>query len=625
MRVHQWYILWVVYCRTMSTVTTFLDELNHTYRTLHHAFETLFWVSYMGDHAVDAKKDAALAEIDAFRSNHALRERAAVLCETASAPLAVRLQVWVDFFDLYQMSGEAAALKCQIDELESVIGNKRATRVEGYLDPKTGNFIAASSVKMRTLIQTDSDEAVRKACFDAREALALDCIDEYVTLVSLRNQFARLQGYADFYDYKLRHIDRMTKTELFGLFAAVSSKTSGNFAKIRDLAKQVKGLRKPWNFGYLMTGDFTKEEDQYFQFDQALLRWGRSFAALGVNLKQGTVQLDLLERTGKYNNGFCHWPDLVYYKKGVRQPGSANFTCTVVPGQIGSGYSGYTTLFHEGGHAAHMLNCVQKDVCLNHEYAPMTAAWAETHSMFMDTMFDSIEWKQRYALNAAGVTYPFELYMRKEAALALLKPRRILSIAFVSSFERDVYELAKPTAAQIIKLARKNFRIYNDFSEDSLAALNVPHIYSWESSCSYHGYGLAEMALSQWREYFYKKYGYVVDNPQVGKEMHVTWQWGARYDFKSSVKMATGKTLSSAALIKEVTMTPVQVTARAKKRLQRMQSVKMYTKPVDLGGAIRMVHGKKVIATTEDSFELMAAIYAAWVKKMAAAVQSPAE
>ncbi len=603
---------------TMSAATIFLDEMNDAYVKLHHAYEQFFWLSYMGDRSVTAKKDKALSALDAFRANGALRQKAEELYVRSPKKIQERLQIWIDFFDLYQMPEEAKSIKVKIDALESRIADIRSTRSEGYVHPLTGVWVEASIVKMRTLIQTDPDEKIRKACFEAREKLALDCLDEYVELVQLRNQFAQLLGYADFYEYKLLRIDKMTKNELFTLFDTIADKTKGIFAEIRALEKSKKGLRKPWNFAYFTAGDFTKEEDQYFQFDQSLERWGRSFAALGINFRNGKLQLDLLDRKGKYNNGFCHWPDLVHFTQGRRQPGSANFTCLFVPGQVGAGTVAYNTLFHEGGHAAHMLNCDQRDVCLNHEYAPMTAAWAETHSMFIDTMFDSIEWKNRYAINASGERYSFELYTRKEEQLSLLKPKGILGIAAVSTFEREVYELSVPTAEKIQKIARQVYKKYNDFSVDSLWLLNVPHIYAWDSACAYHGYGLAEIALAQWREYFYTKYGYIVDNKNVGREMLKTWKWGAQLDFQTCIKIATGKKLSSAALIKDITLSASAEVARAKKRLARMEEVPRYKKAVDLQATISMVHGKKVIATNEQSFEQMAETYGAWVQKIAA-------
>ena len=600
----------------MSAALKHLNSLNTTYATIHHSYETLFWDSYMGNKTVSTQKDAAQAKLDAFRSNEELKRNTEKLkVGTSNKQLQQRLQIWIDFFGQYQMPEAAKTLKGEIDALESRIQKNQTTRVEGYVDPKTKTFVKASTLKMRTIMRTHDNEPVRKACYAAVEKLAVDNLAEYVELVQLRNQFALLLGYEDFYDYKLRHEDKMSKDELFAIFDSIAEKTTGHFEKIRQLEQTEPGLRKPWNFAYKMTGDFTKEEDTYFPFDQAVLRWGQSFSALGIDFKDGTLKLDLLDRVGKYNNGFCHWPDLVRYENGKRIPGSSNFTCNVVPDQVGSGITGYNTLFHEGGHAAHLLNTTQREVCMNHEYAPMTAAWAETHSMFIDTLFSSPEWKAQYAKNTDGEYYPFELFARKERTLNLLKPIGILGIIFVCQFEREVYELKNPTTEKIVALAYKNHKRFFDQDGESLWALQIPHIYAWDSACSYHGYGLAQVALAQWREYFYKKYDHIVDNKQVGKEMKKTWQWGSSKSFSQAVKEATGKKLSSAALVTEINLSPEKVIKRAKQRIQVLETKRISKKPVNLKANICLVHGTKKIADDTESFEQMAQAYGTWVKK----------
>ncbi|MEN9582115.1 MAG: oligoendopeptidase [Candidatus Parcubacteria bacterium] len=601
-------------------IEAFLLELNTTYAKLHKKYEDFFWTSYMGDHSVEAEFKDALIQRDAFKSDRSLADKVSALLPYADKKQKVRLLHWKLFFSKYQIPIEVLGIKKEIDEIEAKVHEQKAKQKEGYIDPKTKKFVTASKMKMRTMQYTDPDEKIRKACFDGLETLAPRYINEYIQLVSLKNTFAQALGYADFYAYKLETEEGMKKNDLFAIFDSIYGKTKYAFANIRAqekvLAKQKKpGLRKPWNFSYFLSGDFAKEEEPYYQFDQALIRWGKSFASLGIDYQKGKLQLDLLDRKGKYNNGFCHWPEPRYKKGDIQLTGTSNFTCNVVYGQLSSGNDGMHTLFHEGGHAAHLLNMNVPDICMNTEYPPGSTAWAETQSMFLDTIFSSIEWRTRYAKNADGQSYPFDLYERKIAKTHMVMPLGLNSMMAVASFEKAMYEAKNLTPQKVMATAKKVFKKFFDRSVDSLWLLDVPHIYAWESSCSYHGYALATLALTQWRQYFYKKYGYIVDNHRVGKEMAKVWQLGSTKTFPEFVKMATGKKLTAEAFVQGVTASKAKLLSNAKERINKLSKVKQDTGPIKLNASIKMVHGKEVVADNKKSFENMAEVYKAWLNK----------
>jgi hypothetical protein len=167
---------------------------------------------------------------------------------------------------------------------------------------------------------------------------------------------------------------------------------------------------------------------------------------------------------------------------------------------------------------------------------------------------------------------------------------------------------------KVKQIARESFRKYFDRSEDSLMALNIPHIYSWESSAYYHGYGLAELGVSQWREYFFKKYGYIVDNPKVGKEMAKVWKYASLYKANELVKMATGKYLNADAYIRDITRSLPDIMKNAKAKIKRLEKIPVYTKEPQLNAKISIVHGVKKIADSSRGFKNLDAKFRKWIR-----------
>jgi oligoendopeptidase F len=601
-----------------------LNSLNKKYYNLHKKYEDLFWKVYMGEHGLTDQMNEALAKRDAFKSDKRNLQKVESLLAGGEGvkktgkpetSLIKRLEDWKGFFQDNQVPDDILKLKNEISDLEGKIHKILNGRKEGYINPKTKKFTSASMAKMGNLQSTHPDEKVRKACYTAMNKLSKDAMKEFVDLVNLRNEYARERGYEDFYDFHLSDLEGMSKKELTKIFGDIYQDTKHSFGKIKKLEKHNPGITRPWNYAYMMSGDFRKEEDQYFQFEEALGRWGKSFAAMGIRFRGGEIKMDLLDRKGKHGNGFCHWPKTVLFESGKRNPGAAGLTCNVVPNQIGSGFGGYITLFHEGGHAAHLLNSEQKEVFFSHEYEPMSVTWAEIQSMFLDSVMSSPEWCSRYAKNEKGEAYPMDLYEKRVKKVSINTPLRMNGILYISEFELLCYaeeKLTKKRLGEILKHVDSKY--YGHLGGRSpYTAMNVPHIYQWDSAAYYHGYGLAELGLSQLTEYLRNKYGYIVDNPNVYKELQKVWKLGGSLPMKELVVLATGKKLSAKAYLKKVNRPAEKVISDAKKNIKRLEKVPHYKKRINLEAKIRIFDGKKEISNNSVGFEQMAEKYKKWI------------
>jgi len=598
--------------------TTFLDKLNKEYYELHKKYENFFRTSYMGDHSIDQEMNIAEAKLLQFKTGKQnLTNIKKSLNKETDPKLKERLQNWKSFFESNATPNNVKKLKEKIINIETKLQKKMAEQKQWYIDPYSQKFIKASHPQMWLKMSTEKDEKIRKACFDWKEKTAGTFVKDLIKLVKMRNEFAKKSGYKNFYEYKAQTEEQMNSDEIFNIFNTLKTKLTPLQKKIKDLEKEIPNLRKPRNFNYLMTGDFINEEDQYFPLDNIIQSRWESFSAININYQWAEMQLDLLERKGKYNNWFCqqHKPVLIVWSK--KNPAAINFTCNAIPWQIWSGNNAWTTLFHEGWHGAHFANMEQKDIIFNTEYAPASTARAETQSMFLDTMYSSIERKTRYAKNKKWKYYPFKLYEKKINKLHKIAHSWILSISAVVKFEEIIYNIneEKLTENFIIKLAKELSLEYFNYSEPTLRILSVPHIYSRDSSAYYHWYGMAYLALEQRREYFYKKYWYIVDNPNIWKEMTKVRKLGSSKSFQELLKIATGKTLSTSAYLKRISKTEKEIIQESKEKINKLKSIPQFKWEINLNAQIQIVHWKKIIATNKKNFNKLCTDFNHFIEK----------
>jgi Zn-dependent oligopeptidase len=357
--------------------------------------------------------------------------------------------------------------------------------------------------------------------------------------------------------------------------------------------------------------------DPYLPFGKGLRRWADSFRRLGITFRGATLQLDLLERKGKYQNGFCHGPMPTYYDAHGRWvPGEINFTSEATPNQVGSGWRALNTLFHEGGHAAHFANVTQNSPCFSQEYAPTSMAYAETQSMFCDSLLEDADWLTRYARDGEGGAMPDELV---HARIASRQPFLAFDerwLAVVSSFEAALY--AMPDAARtpdaVLRLARQTeLRILGVPSPRPVLA--VPHLLNQESSASYHGYLLAHMAVYQTRASLLDRVGHLTDNPDIGPLLaEHYWAPGNSVDHDATLVSLTGEGFSARHLAEECNRSVDEAWSAAQSSIVAARARDYPADyPPSLDATIRIVHGADVIAENGESDDAMCTAFERWV------------
>ncbi len=602
--------------------------LNQQFLDLHSEKENLFWETKMGlgDNAIESQKKLSKAEIAMQEwSQDANRLQALKSFDQSngySQDDKTALSGWINYFTANTIEQKSAQqISLEVIELEGALQSARNAMDLGYIDPKTGAHVPATSTLLANIMKMDDDEATRKAAFEGMRSIEPYVIEHgFLEIVKKRNALGRALGYEDYYDMKVQRTEGFSKKRLFELLDDLEAKTrdaaklaSENFAKEKG-----ETALEAWNYGYMRSGDLPKLTDPYFSFTHSLDRWVRSFSAMNIRYRGATLQLDLIDRKGKYENGFMHGPVPAYFNEGKWMPAHINFTANAMPNKVGAGFRAMETLFHEGGHAAHFSNVLMNSPCFSNEFAPTSVAYAETQSMFLDSILSDADWQTRYAKNDKDEAIPFELIERSIRLEQPFEPLMIRSMLTICYVEKYLYEMSDDqlTRDNVLSMMRDVERKMQFLNAGPRPALAVSHLLAGESSAYYHGYVLAEMAVQQTREYFMAKYGHIMDNPNIGPELEAGyWAPGNSVAFMDLVEKLTGKPFSADALVRSATRTPDQAVHQAEKLVEHLHNVPEYKGPFELDAKIRVVHGREEITHfTDGHFERADREFIDWVE-----------
>ncbi|MFQ1875096.1 M3 family metallopeptidase [Aeromonas veronii] len=602
-----------------SIARNYFNQLNADYLQVHRRKEDLFWSTYMGTSDDQAGFTTAEQAYKAFCANPArLPELREMLLQADEDDLKRGLQGWIAFFECNVIEDPAAA--ALMDELvaaEAALFARRKGLKLTLLDEQ-GQQVAGSLPAASTSLAASPNEAVRQSALAMFRTLEQWVVGNgFLEVVAIRNRFACAMGYRDYFDYKVRKNEQMSPEQLFAILDDFIARTDARLQQSLVELKAAKGEAAllPHNLRYSVSGDVTRQLDPYVPFSRALRDWVESFRRLGIQYRGATLTLDLLTREGKYENGFCHGPVPSFFQQGEWVPAVVNFTSLADPAQVGSGWSGLNTLFHEGGHAAHFANVTGNAPCFSQEFPPTSMAYAETQSMFCDSLLDDADWLKRYARNAAGEAVPDALIKEMIEARQPFRAFNERQIALVAYFERDLYAMdeAERTPEAVLALARQWERKIVGV-ESPRPLLAIPHLLNQESACAYHGYLLALMAVEQTRAYFLKRDGYLTDNPRIGPDLAAHyWGPGNGMSHDETLRSLTGEGFSAVPLAEACNLSADEAWQQAKACMAAAQQRPAAGEGSPLDAHIRVVHGAELIADNSESETRMLADFEAWI------------
>ena len=595
-----------------ADAAAFISSFNADYARIHEAYENNFWETKMNleGNSTDALTKS-FNELEAFLGDQGSLETVRkLLSDDGSITEDQRIilkQIEKTLLCYIVESADARAVRESAVGKENAMNSARNKLRLTYVE-EDGAVTDATPTVLRTKIRSAKSESVRESCWNATRTVGPFLLaNGFPEIIRERNRFARTLGYVDFYDMKVTQAEGFDKKTCFEMLDGLEKATRPILENALKKLESEKGADalKPWNLSYALSGELTRELDPYFPFENAPEVWGRSFAAMGIKYRDTVMRLDLCDRVGKYPNGFCHWPVAPHVgQDGKWNPSRANFTSLATPDEIGSGNTALTTLMHEGGHAAHFANITQGSPLFSQERAPFSVSLAETQSMFLDSLCGDAAWLGRYARDRKGAPVPWSLLQRSIEEKHPYEVFQLRGMIAVPYFEKALYEMdeSELTAENIQKVADEiELKIQGGLAARPL--LSVPHITSDESSCYYHGYVFAEMAVHQTRAFFLAKYGDagIVDNPNVGPELEQNyWRAGSGDPgFLAMVRDLTGAPLSHDAWVDSLGKTVADLIAEEKAEYEKAVAAGPATardSSVDLGMRALFVHGDDTIA-----------------------------
>jgi peptidyl-dipeptidase A len=405
---------------------------------------------------------------------------------------------------------------------------------------------------LRRVLVESHDSAARRSAWEAAKQIGTEVAPELLELVRLRNEAARSQGFDNYYTMHLT-LDELDETELFDLLDELERGTRALFQGYKGGLDARLAVRfgvtpselRPWHCADPFFQEAPAAEldlDHHFAGRPLEQLLERSFAAVGLDVRDLLARADLYERPGKSQHAFCMCMD---HGDDIR------VLCNLRPTQYWMG-----TLLHEFGHAVYDRNLDRALPFLLRE--PAHILTTEASAMLFGRLPKDAAWLEHHAGVPADEARAVGAACARASRDQLLVQTRWMLVmchmerALYRDPGQDLDSLWWDLVEHFQQVRRPEGRHSPDWA--SKVHFSTAPVY-------YQNYMLGEMMASQLQAHLRRVVlgggpdvdARYVSSPEVGAFLvEQLYRGGRLHDWRETLPRATGGTLSAAAFVEEL-------------------------------------------------------------------------
>ncbi len=412
--------------------------------------------------------------------------------------------------------------------------NEIAAKYNSYVPKIDGKEV--SKAEISKIMQMEKDPQIRQKAYDAKVKGGDLIANDLVEFVKMRNEFAKSQGYDNFFDYQLKETYDVEPKELNKLLDDVFEKAKESNKQIqteekKDLAKAFNiqpNKLEAYHYGLLSDEDPTREVNKSLKNKEQVVDISKqAYKNMGYDIDNMPITLDLFPRKNKNTHGFCFDIDA-----GKDARILANLT-----NDAGS----IDTLCHELGHCVYHLGINPNLPFL--EKTASSPAMTEAVAMMMGDLM-----KTENILE--GIVDDKTLNKFKDTHKKD-ESKFINHSMLIINFEREMYKNPDQNLGKLWHDLKCQYKGRNQSEKIDNEWATIPHYLSHPAY--YQNYFRADLMKAQIYEHLTNKLGLLTENPNTAEYLNKNiFECGKSIEENDLIEQLTGKKLSSDALCKSL-------------------------------------------------------------------------